>query len=155
MVEQHSQFVGPLTFRRLQREDFPVLDRWFQDETLRRRISPPDDTWREYIMRDNGVSRSWVGIDAQGNLVTEVQVDQKLTTDPGYINFYINPALRGRGLGPLILQSFLDGPGREFPEIEASIEPDNLASLKCFRKVGFVEMEEQNEPGMIRLFRQQ
>lgn len=143
----------PLSFRRLSFEDLQEIALWFQDPVLARRIQPPDQTWINYILSDNGTSRSWVAvIDGEG-LAAEIQVDQQEAGGAGYINFYIKPSLRGRGLGVDILRLFLKGPGAEFPRIDASIEPDNVASLQCFHHAGFHRSPVQDEEGMVRLHR--
>ena len=147
-----SNLRPPIHFRRLTAADIDELTVWFRDPVLARRVSLPDDTWRTYILSDNGVSKSWAGRDARGRLLCEIQVDRQSPEDPGYINFYIDPALRGQGLAEPILLAFLEeGPGRDYEAMDASIEPDNHASLRCFRACGFVELPEDTEPGMIRL----
>lgn len=141
-----------LAFRPFEADDLPVFRSWFADPELARRVSYPDNWWFSHV--SSAHSRCWLATDAAGGIVAEVQVDD----DPGkpaYIQFVICPSLRGQGLGTLVLSAFLDGPGRTYPTIEGCVEPDNAASLACFRRCGFQKLAEPDQDGFIRLVRHQ
>jgi len=54
------------------------------------------------------------------------------------------------GLGQSVLSAFLEGPGKVYAILVGHIEPDNLASLRCCQKCGFVLSAGIAEDGFIR-----
>lgn len=123
-----------IAFRPILPDDLPELRSWFADEELSRRLSFPTDEWFSYVTTTDTV-RCWLAL-ADNRIIAQIQVD-RAGLDHGYLDFFLRPDLRGQGRGADVLTQFLSGPGRSYPVLEGVIEPDNLASIACFRRCGF------------------
>ena len=142
-----------LRFRRLGGDDQATLAAWFTDPVLARRVSPPDAAWLRYVLDEHGPARVWVGEDAAGRLVCEVQVDTEGGDSAGYVEFILRPDLRGQGLGAPLLAAFLAGPGAVYRVLVAEVERDNIASRRCCERCGFESEGGASEKGFVRLVR--
>ena len=55
------------------------------------------------------------------------------------VSINLNPLYRGMGIGPMILQSAIDIFRLDYKiNLEATIRKNNMPSIKCFKKCGFV-----------------
>lgn len=136
-----------VVFRPIVASDLAHLRSWFEDEELSRRLSYPTEEWFSYV-RGTGIAQCWIaqkGIE----LVAQLQVDH-VPGEPAYLDIAVRPDLRGNGLGQSILSAFLEGPGEAYPVLVGHIEPDNLASLRCCQKCGFVLSGAVDKDGFIR-----
>jgi L-amino acid N-acyltransferase YncA len=130
-----------LQFFRLDENHLRLYQDWFQDDELKRRYEPPTPQWFNYVRNTPGIF-AWMIYDA------DIPVGQlQLDTSPdrsGYVGLVVNPALRQQGYGSKILKTFLDRPEvAGLIQLEVTIEPDNLASLRCFQQVGFIQMDKE------------
>ena len=144
----HLGLVSPLSlaFRQLGEADLAILRGWFVDEELARRLSYPTDDWFTHVT-GTGEARSWISL--SGNEpIAAIQVDGS-AGGTGHLAILMRPELRGRGWGSSVLLAFLAGPGRAYQMLIGSIEPDNVASLACCRRCGFVLSTELDEDGLI------
>lgn len=135
-----------ITFRPLKNDDLPELRSWFEDAELSRRLSFPTDEWFAYVTVGDA-ARCWVAL-VVDRIVAEVQVDRE-DSERGYLDFAVRPNLRGKGVGAAVLSKFLTGPGRAYSVLEGRIEPDNLASVSCCQRCGFVMLPERDADGFI------
>lgn len=124
----------PINFRVLMADDLSEWRRWFGDAELFRRVAFPDGSWWNHVSIDPGAC-SWLAW-SRGQALAQVQVDRD-ADGCGWISLAVRPDRRGQGLGSQVLAAFLAGPGRDYPRLCGCIEPDNLASLACFRRCGF------------------
>lgn len=71
----------------------------------------------------------------------------------GHIAIVVDPGRRRRGVGRAMIRALLDRPELEDASLlVAGIEPDNVASLRCFEAVGFRRRaEEPDWEGMLDL----
>ncbi|NHF71745.1 GNAT family N-acetyltransferase [Paracoccus xiamenensis] len=138
-------------FRNIQKSDLKELRGWFSDAELSRRVAFPTDDWFDYVTvgRD---SICWLALDGD-TVIGKLQVDRD-EKGGGYIDIAIRPDLRGKGVGAAVLAGFIEGPGADYVLLDARIEPDNLASLACFRRCGFDIRSTPDEDGMIPAIRQ-
>jgi RimJ/RimL family protein N-acetyltransferase len=55
----------------------------------------------------------------------------------------VNPQLHNQGYGKSILRAFLQRPEvTRLRQLEVTIEPDNIASQRCFLHAGFIQVSE-------------
>jgi RimJ/RimL family protein N-acetyltransferase len=130
--------INNLTFVPFDEHAYQIYASWFADAELARRISLPSKEWLALVTCKPS-SRAWLIY--EGSLpVGEIQMDIEPKANIAYV---VNPALRGQGYGKGILRAFL---AREdvkgFPQIEAFVEPDNVASIHVLLAVGFVQLRE-------------
>ena len=124
-----------LCFRPLDRAGLTALMSWFSDAELSRRLSAPTEQWFQYVTVEAGNSAWLIFEDHQP--VGMVQLDT-YPDKTGSISLAVDPRLRARGYGQRILSAFLrQEAGKNLERIEACIETDNLASLRCFQAAGF------------------
>ncbi|WP_158289282.1 GNAT family N-acetyltransferase [Paenibacillus flagellatus] len=139
-----------MEFVRLEQEGLALLKQWFQDPEALRRLSGmlPLERWLPFVLQ-NPDYYAWIVYES-GQPVG--QIDAETEADgTAYVSLLVNPGLRGRGYGSRMLAALLQRP--ELTAVrrwEAGIEPDNIASIRCFRKAGFVE-QEVDEDGFMRL----
>jgi RimJ/RimL family protein N-acetyltransferase len=134
--------------QRLDEVAYLAYAEWFSDQETTPWAQPPTRQWFTYVSNTDGVY-AW-GAYETGELVGVVQIDR--TGDgTGSICIVVNPQYRKQGLGKLILSLVLDQPEvRRMRMITAEIDPENLASLRCFSAAGFVQVRaEPNEDGML------
>jgi RimJ/RimL family protein N-acetyltransferase len=123
---------------------------WFENEELKRRISLPTSVWLDYVTQTPGVY-AWIIYD-ELRPVGEVQVDIIANNSgaTGHIALVVKPDLWHQGWCKRILRALLKRSElAALTTIEAYVEPDNVASQRCFRAIGFAEAEISNEDGML------
>lgn len=128
-----------LVFRELNERHLHILEEWFQDDEVLKRLGGllPIEQWFQYV-KGSEDSWAWIVFSEEvpvGNLYLEVLEDSS-----AYISLLTNPELRNRGYGKKMLKTFLQRPEiNKVDKIEVAIETDNIASLACFKHVGFKE----------------
>lgn len=126
--------------RSLQETDLPTLKMWFENSEIASRMEGmlPLKEWYSHTSKD---ALQFIRLAyAQQNLVGLIQVEKE--EDTGYISLIVDPLFWNKKYGRTILCKALEQP--EFHSIRkwvASIEEDNISSLKCFKAVGFIEKE--------------
>ena len=128
-----------LIFEPLDHSHLPVLKNWFSDPDTKRWVEEPSDRLVSYIDSEPQYY-AWVAAqesETVGLVLCEIE------KEVGSVYLIVNPGSRGRGYGRRILHLL-----KRRPEIAgvsaliAEIDPKNLASLACFRSVGFSEESE-------------
>ncbi|WP_018466988.1 GNAT family N-acetyltransferase [Calidithermus timidus] len=129
-----------------------LIEAWFEDPELARRLSPPDAAWWLLQHGTPGVELwlAWQGQEAVGYLQGEPDEHDPTTF---HFAFAVRPDLRGRGYGRRMLQAMLEHPNlARFRRFVASVEPDNQASLRCLESQGFTPRSlEPDESGFLAL----
>jgi RimJ/RimL family protein N-acetyltransferase len=65
-------------------------------------------------------------------------ITESIEAATGSIAFAVDPALRRRGVGRVVIAALLARPELAFVELfEAGVEPDNLACRRCLERAGF------------------
>ena len=138
-----------LIFEPLNHSHLPVLKSWFSDPDTKRWAEEPSDRLVSYI---NSEPQYYAWIVAQESETVGLvlcEIEKKV----GSVYLVVNPGLRRRGYGRRILHQL-----KRRPEIAgtsaliAEIDPKNVASLICFRSVGFSEESEiPSKEGLVRL----
>lgn len=136
-----------LRFQRLGLPERELYAKWFSDPELNRRVSAPTEQWLRHVNTEGNFA--WLVYEGP-EAVGQVQLDT-CSDQTGSVDLVVNPALRGRGYGSRILANFLSRDEAAcLREIEAWIEADNAASLRCFQKAGFAaQRSEPDENGLI------
>lgn len=134
-----------LQFQLLDHTGLSIFSAWFADAELKRRICAPTEPWFQYVSA-RPENFAWLVYENQ-QAVGQIQLD----TYPdrrGSMSLVVNPELRSRGYGKRILRAFLrHETALRLSEIEACIEADNIASLRCFRASGFVARDAEPDSG--------
>ncbi len=119
----------PITDRDLDR-----LSTWFVDHELARRIDPPTPDWLTHVASEGVIGRvAWV--DEQPAAVVQCDV---AADGSGSIALWIEPGRRGKQVGRSVLRAFLAlSETARLRRIDAFIDPDNQAAMRCFAACGF------------------
>lgn len=136
-------------FEPLNHSHLPVLKSWFSDPDTKRWAEEPSDRLVSYI---NSEPQYYAWIVAQESETVGLVLCE-IEKEVGSVYLVVNPGSRRRGYGRRILHLL-----KRRPEIAgasaliAEIDPKNVASLVCFRSVGFSEESEiPSEEGLVRL----
>ncbi|GED13244.1 GNAT family N-acetyltransferase [Aneurinibacillus migulanus] len=124
--------------RPLQETDLLTLEKWFENSEIASRMEGmlPLKEWYNHISK-NFLQFIRIAY-TQQNPVGIIQVEKE--EDIGYISLIVNPSFWNKGYGKTILCKALEQPEfRSIRKWKASIEEDNISSLKCFKSVGFIE----------------
>ncbi len=136
-----------LTFRPLDTGGYRLYTTWFHDPELARRIAPPTPQWLHYVTTTPGVY-AWLIYHAAA-AVGQMQLD----TTPegtGSIGLMVNPSLRRQGYGTAMLRATLTRPETAgLQQINATVEPDNMASRFCLAAAGFVLLRDSPDDGFL------
>ncbi len=140
--------MAELSFRPLDESEMRMYATWFDDAELRRRIEAPTPQWFTYVTTIPG-NYAWMVYDGEtavGHMQFGTSPDHE-----GYFDIVVNPALRNQGYCKKILRAFLERPELTgLDRVRATIEPDNLASLRCLQQAGFVQVSpEPDEEGFL------
>ena len=138
-----------LIFESLDHSHLPILKSWFSNPDTKRWVEEPSDRLVSYI-KSEPQYYAWVAVqesETVGLVLCEIE------KEVGSVYLVVNPGSRRRGYGRRILHLL-----KRRPEIArasaliAEIDPKNVASLACFRSVGFSgESEIPSEEGLVRL----
>jgi RimJ/RimL family protein N-acetyltransferase len=130
--------MADLSFRPLDESEMRMYATWFDDAELRRRIEAPTPQWFRYVTATPGIY-AWLVYEADaavGQVALDTDADQH-----GYFGLVVKPALRNQGYGKRILRAFLRRPEvTNLKQLEATVEPDNHAALRCCEQVGFAQI---------------
>ena len=112
-----------VTLRPLTRSDLAAITPWFEDPETCRYLGGAD--WPGSML-DHGER-------AVGPIVTE-----SIEVATGSLAFAVDPAVRGRGVGRLMIAALIARPELAFVELfEAGVEPENGACRRCLEQAGF------------------
>lgn len=129
-----------------------LIEAWFEDPELARRLTPPDAAWWLLQHGAPGVELwlAWQRQEAVGYVQGEPDEHDPTTF---HFAFAVRPGLRGRGYGKRILQAMLEHPSlARYRRFVASVEHDNRASLRSLQALGFsLQSLEPDESGFLAL----
>jgi RimJ/RimL family protein N-acetyltransferase len=127
--------MSQLVFRLIDKQGLSEYETWFADAELRRRIERPTRVWFDYVRQTPGCF-SWL-IYEDGIAVGQVQMDT-YPDQTATLGLVVKPQLRRQGYGKRILSALLERDEvAQLYRLEATIEPNNTASLRCFESAGF------------------
>lgn len=156
-----------VTLRALTRSDLAAIAPWFEDPETRRYLGGPDwpaamldhgeravgETFRgavqiaahHYVAELDGRATGYIdcgtfdcatvygGEGPDGPVITE-----SIEVTTGSIAFVVDPPLRRRGVGCMMLTALLARPELAFVALfEVGVEPENVASRRCLERAGF------------------
>jgi RimJ/RimL family protein N-acetyltransferase len=119
---------------------------WFEDEQTRRWLGGPG--WPALVLRlAADPPAEYRGRRMTGRFVWLAYADHtpvglvetvRYADATASVVLVVDPALRGRGFGRKIIKALLAAPELDATEVvRACIEPENVASVRCFSAVGF------------------
>lgn len=137
-------------FKELKEQDLVFLQEWYKDQEVLKRLGGtlPLNRWFRYVEQNHNYY-AWIVYE---EIIPVGQVALELYPDcSASVSILINPSYRNNGFGQKILKALLQKTVLSTVQIiKVSIEIDNVASLQCFKKVGFIE-EGVDSDGMIAL----
>lgn len=142
-----SVAVDRLNFRPFHSNDLASYAAWFGDDEIARRVSFPDQAWVDHVMTPGGIAHAVVALYDKASIAV-LQFDEERD---GGINLLIalDPARRGQGFGKLVLAAFVDHVWRRYAHIDGHVEVDNLASIACVERCGFIRQAEDADDGFL------
>lgn len=146
----YYQHMKDIRFIELNENHLNELSEWHQDKELSNRYGGsewPKKLWE--IMGNDENRKCWIALNDDKPIA---YVDFEIHPNAlAWIGIAVKPTMRGQGLGKRILANFLESEYvKDFDEIRAGIEFDNIASIKCFESVGFIPLNNQpDEEGII------
>lgn len=149
-MKQHMNF-KQLYLRLASFEDINILYDWANDPITRMNsfnsTQIPYEThvkWFHKMMLDEDVLQFILMCDN-----TPVgQARLSINGSDAEIGYSIDSKYRGMGYGKMLCQLLIDKVREEYPQIKnliAQVKPQNVASLYCFQKCGFIKSFEQYE----------
>ena len=128
-----------MSFRRLEKVDIPQLLLWFDDPEIQRHLGGFDPPQKQFDMILEQVHRSAYVWDKAGEILAFAEIEW----EENWVNLLITVkrSSRKQGLGKKLLfhlQSL-----KLAPYYHAYIDPNNKASIQCFKGAGFRFMEEE------------
>lgn len=167
------------------RRDLAVVRPWFEDEDVQRFLGGPEwparmltlaETVAGTIFRgatqtasyrwialdgahpvgyiDCGITDRWTVCDDDGTGAPVVV--SAIDVPAASVALTVDPSRRGAGIGRSMVRALLAAPEVRSVELfGAGVDPDNVASLRCFGAVGFVlQTSEPDWEGMLYLIRE-
>lgn len=124
-----------MEFKFIDEQGLAEYETWFSDAELSRRIERPTRLWFDYVRQTPHVF-AWM-IYEDGRAIGHLQLDT-YPNQTNYLGLVVNPQLRRQGYGKCILRALLEqAEVAQLQLLEATIEPDNIASQRCFQSAGF------------------
>ena len=126
-----------LEFAAMTVDDLIILQAWFADEELKRRMAGllPLGQYYTYL-QSNPASHAWM-VRENGTPVGAV-ILEGMPDAPHTFAFFVNPTLRSRGYGRQMLrQLLLQAKAIGVKKLTAGVESNNIASQRCLESVGF------------------
>ena len=157
--------MGPITFVRLTRDDFPLLSKWLSDPTVARwwdHETSPEAVERDFGAEVDGTEPSevflaWIdgrpfGLIQRYAIADYPEYVEELSTicpQPSgtvSIDYLIGePDLRGRGLGAAMIAAFVAESWAAYPDASAvvvAMHQHNAASWRAVERAGFRRIAE-------------
>jgi len=133
---------------------FAIVKQWAEHKTVSENIAIDD--WDSYwIYATNDPNTTVLSILDKEILVGKITVEKD--GDAINIDYIIAPELHGKGIGTLSLTYFTQNIekilGYKLISINAYVEPEHLASVRCLEKSGFIHTGTDNDNCMEFIFR--
>jgi RimJ/RimL family protein N-acetyltransferase len=142
--------VATVVLRPMKQVDIPMLQDWYAGSDLSNELDGDDLPHQFANMQSDPSYWAWIACvedEPVGFVWFEIVED-----GIGNESLGIHPNLRNRGYGSAMLRSLAATPeARRAVVIVANIYPENVASIRCHEKAGFVcENTELDEEGFLR-----
>ncbi|KUP43596.1 acetyltransferase [Bacillus velezensis] len=136
-------------FQILKEPELKILEHWFKNDNIRRRMDAMLPLGYERVSKDEDDTI----IMAYDGQLPAGMVSMEFVEERVYIGLIVNPLYQLQGYGKQILQKLLTDPDvNSVREWAACIEKDNRISLSCFQAAGItLEDTEPDEDGFLTL----
>lgn len=121
----------------MEQSDLPTLQSWFQDEELSKWLGGmlPLQKYFDYVQGEPNYF-AWMAM--EGDTPVGAAFMQVEPGEPQSFAYLVEPELRSRGYGRLILQKLMAQPEVvSAKEWKVGIKANNIASRRCLASVGF------------------
>lgn len=129
-----------MNFREFTENDIDLLKSWRKDRLVQKYVHYASlEDWFNY-MNKNPYYYSWIAYDRElPDVAVGIVNIEEYKPLVGAISVITNPVLRGKGYGEKIVKYVIQRPEiAHFKKIEAFIKPENVSSLKLFKKANFI-----------------
>ena len=139
-----------MIFKKIKKAHQSILQEWLKDKATRKHLGGmlPLEDCINYMISNIDTLAYFVFKNEMpiGMVDVEFYPSEKTTS----LSLLINPNFRKKGIGTFILKTTLQlDCFKNYTRLDAFIEPENIASIKCFQNAGFQKMnEELDEDGM-------
>lgn len=128
-----------MEFRELEQPNLYVLEDWFKDAEVYKWLSGklPLKRWYKFVNKSSNYY-AWIVYEQEipvGQISVEIYPDHTAS-----VSLLTNPSLRNKGYGKRMLELLQNRKELDAVQIiTAGIEVENIASIRCFKKVGFAD----------------
>jgi len=138
------------SFVPLDEEGFQIYSSWFAVADGKDWVTAPTRQLLDYI-QTSPIAHAWL-VHTDGVPMAFVQMDVE-PWQRGSLAIFVKPGERGLGHGRQILRALLARPEvAQLQALEAFIDPENVASLRCCLAAGFVQTSATPDAdGLLRL----
>lgn len=149
-----------MIFKKLKKAHQSILQEWFKDKATRKHLGGmlPLENCVNYMLSSVDTLPYFVFENETPIGMVDLEFDSKSVCREGRekkasISLLINPNLRKKGLGTFLLNTILQlDCCKNCTHLDAFIDPDNIASIKCFQKAGFIKMNKTPDKDGMFLF---
>lgn len=143
-----SPSMDQVRFRPFTSDDLAAYACWFTDDEVARRVTFPGQDWLSHVLASGSAHAVVALLATEQAPVAMLQYDDE---PDGGISFsiVIDPSRRGRGLGSLVLSAFAAQVGNRYAYVDGHIEDDNIASLACVERCGFLRWGDDPDEGFV------
>jgi len=137
-----------MIFKKLEYQHLAEIKNWAGHESIKNWIAIEDwDTYYEYAI--NEPATFLFALYDNNNFIGELTAEKDDENKCLYIALTINPKFQNRGFGVRVLNYFKENAKclveGESKYISVGIDKNNIASIKCFEKAGYVYQDEDEE----------
>jgi len=139
-----------MIFKKIRKEHQSIFQEWFKDKATQKHLGGmlPLENCINYMISNTDTLAYLVFENETPIGMVDIEMDPLEKT--ASISLLINPNFRKKGLGTFLLETTLQlDCFKNYTRLDAFIEPKNVASIKCFQKVGFQKINKKpDEDGM-------
>jgi len=139
-----------MTFEKFNINHKAILIEWSKDKATLQYLGGifPIDNFIEFLLKAK--NRLTYIVIHNSKYIGMIDVEFYPKNKKAVMDILIAPEERGKGFGKIVLQKLIqDAAFEKYKQLDAFIEPENIASIRCFEKAGFRKIKnEVDQDGM-------